>query len=74
MFAVSEEAAAAIRAAFDQGGEFSAAIELRRWFPGIEDNVQARACARIIASWAPLPPILPPTKRSRRARKGPDPL
>jgi hypothetical protein len=34
MFTVSEAEAAAIRAAFEQGGEFSAAVELRRLFPG----------------------------------------
>jgi hypothetical protein len=33
MFAVSEEEAAAIRAAFEQGGELAAAVELRRRFP-----------------------------------------
>jgi hypothetical protein len=51
----AEEAAAAIRAAFDQGGELSAAVELRRWFPGITDNAHARSCARSIAGWQPLP-------------------
>jgi hypothetical protein len=55
MFVVSEAEAAAIRTAFDQGGELSAAIELRRLFPGVGDNVQARACARTIAGWKPLP-------------------
>jgi hypothetical protein len=55
MFMVSEEAAAAIRAIFDQEGEMSAAIELRRRFPGITDNAKARECARIIAGWKPLP-------------------
>ena len=39
MFVVSE--AAAIRAVFEQQGELSAAIELRRLFPGVTDNVQA---------------------------------
>jgi hypothetical protein len=37
------------------GRELSAAIELRRWFPGIIDNVMARECARSIAGWTPLP-------------------
>jgi hypothetical protein len=55
MFMVSEEAAAAIRAIFDQEGEMSAAIELRRLFPGISDNAKARECVRIIAGWKPLP-------------------
>jgi hypothetical protein len=54
MFVVSEAEAAAIRAAFDRGGEFTAAIELRRLFPGIPDNDRARDCARTIAAWKPL--------------------
>jgi hypothetical protein len=45
----------AIRAVFNQEGELSAAIELRRRFPGIPDNAKARACARSIAGWTPLP-------------------
>ena len=55
MFVVSEEAAAAIRNAYEQDGELSAAIELRRHFPGVVDNVQARDCARTIAGWTSLP-------------------
>jgi hypothetical protein len=55
MFIVSEEAAAAIRTAYEQEGELSAAIELRRLFPGITDNAAARECARTIASWKALP-------------------
>ena len=51
MFAISEAEAAAIRAVYQQHGEFSAAIELRRLFPGITDNAQARECARTIAGW-----------------------
>jgi hypothetical protein len=54
MFVVSEAGAAAIRTAFDLGGELSAAVELRRLFPGVTDNTQARECARIIAGWKPL--------------------
>ena len=41
MFVVSEAEAAAIRTAFEQRGELSAAVELRRRFPGIIDNAQA---------------------------------
>src|SRR3954464_4861576 len=70
MFCVSETEAAAIRAAYEQGGELSAAIELRRLFPGITDNAKARECARIIASWTPLPaavPKAPPRPRKRRS-------
>jgi hypothetical protein len=55
MFVVTEADAAAIRAVFDHEGELSAAIELRRRFPGITDNAKARACARNIAGWTPLP-------------------
>ena len=41
-------------------GELSAAVELRRQFPGITDNAKARACARTIAGWTPLPGAAPP--------------
>ena len=49
MFVVTEEDEAAIRAAYQQRGEFAAAVELRQRFPGITDNAQARECARTIA-------------------------
>jgi hypothetical protein len=39
----------------------SAAIELRRRFPGIRDNAQARAQARTIAGWK-----RPDTSRTNR--------
>jgi hypothetical protein len=55
MFAITEAEAAAIRAVYVQRGEFAAAIELRRLFPGVTDNAQARECARTIAGWQPLP-------------------
>ena len=55
MFTVSEEEAAAIRAVYEQRGELSAAVELRRRFPGIFSTAQARECARVIAGWKPLP-------------------
>jgi hypothetical protein len=54
------------RYTYEQGGEFSAAIELRRLFPGITDNAKARECARIIVGWTPLPVPEAP----RRPRKG----
>jgi hypothetical protein len=59
MFVVTEEDAAAIRTAYEQGGELSAAIELRRLFPGITDNTKARLHARTIAGWQPLPQKTP---------------
>jgi hypothetical protein len=74
MFVVTEADAAAIRAVYQQRGELSAAVELRRRFPGIADNAQARECARTIAGWKPLPlravkrlpkvPRLPRTSRT----------
>ena len=42
MFSVSEAVAATIRAAFEQEGEMSAGIELRRLFPGITDGAKTR--------------------------------
>ena len=55
MFCVTEAEAAAIRVVFLEEGELTAAIELRRLFPGISDNAQARAHARTIAGWKPMP-------------------
>ena len=68
MFMVNEEDAAAIRAAFERDGEFAAAVELRRRFPGIADNDQARLCARTIARWTPTPD-LPPTVTRLQSKK-----
>jgi hypothetical protein len=65
MFVVTEADAAAIRAVFNQEGELSAAIELRRRFPGITDNAKARECARSIAGWMPLPVQSRPMTRLR---------
>ena len=64
MFCVSETEAALIRTAFDEGGELSAAVELRRLFPGIKDTPKARELAAVIAGWKPLP-SLPPMKSQR---------
>jgi hypothetical protein len=76
MFVVTEAEAAAIRAAYERGGDLSAAVELRRLFPGMTDAAQARECARIIAAWKPLPvpprPVrLHPGKRRSRRRVAP---
>ena len=46
MFVVTKRDTAAIRTAFDHGGELPAAVELRRLFPGITDSDQARPLAR----------------------------
>jgi hypothetical protein len=54
MFAVDEATIEAIRCALDEGGELSAVVELRRHFPLITDNAEARLCVRAIASWQPV--------------------
>lgn len=74
MFIVSEADAAAIRAAYNEQGKLSAALELRRRFPGVTDNEKARAHVRTIAGWQPLPDLpatvvpLQPRKRARPAQ------
>ena len=55
MFSVSDTEAAAIRAAYERGGELAAAVELRRYFRGIDSNALARECARTIAGWKSRP-------------------
>ena len=69
MFMVTEEDAAAIRAAFDRDGELSAVVELRRRFPGITDNAHARTCVRSIAGWTPLPPAPSTVTRLRPGKR-----
>jgi hypothetical protein len=64
MFVVTEADAAAIRSVFEQEGELSAAIEVRRLFAGITDNAKAREHARTIAGWRPM--VAPAPKRSRK--------
>ena len=66
MFTVDQATAAAIRKAYVESGELSAVVELRRHFPGIVDNENARLCVRTIAGWQPLPP--PPPKKPRACR------
>lgn len=60
MFIVDEDAAEAIRRAWDEGGELSAVVELRRRFPGITDTANARACVRTIVGWTQRPPATAP--------------
>jgi hypothetical protein len=62
MFLVTEADADAIRAVFDQEGELSAAIELRRRFSGITDNAKARSHVRTIVGWRPPEKHLIPTR------------
>lgn len=52
---VNEETAAAIRRAWDEGGELSAVVELRRHFPLISDGETARRCVRTIVGWQQQP-------------------
>ena len=73
LFVVTEADAAAIRAVYEQSGEFSAAVELRRLFPAVTDTAQARACARTIAGWKPLPVPLRPVPRGRPRTRNPTP-
>ena len=61
MFVVDEETAAAIRRAWETGGELAGVVELRRHFPLIMDNTDARRCVRVIAGWRP-PANRPPTE------------
>ncbi len=60
--------AAAIRRVFEEEGELSAIIEVRRRFAGITDSAKARECARTIAGWTPLPGGPAPVTRLRPGR------
>jgi len=51
VFVVDEAAAAAIRRAWEQGGELAGVAGPRRHFPLIADNEQARRCARATVGW-----------------------
>jgi hypothetical protein len=55
MFLVTEADASAIRDVFEQAGELSAAVELRRRFPLLANNANALEWARTIAGWRPVP-------------------
>jgi len=55
MFVVDEETAAAIRRAWEEGGELAGVAGPRRHFPLIADNAQARRCVRAIVGWKPRP-------------------
>lgn len=50
MFVVSEEERAAIRRAFEVGGEWAAVAELRRYFP-LQRNEDALSAVRAIVRW-----------------------
>jgi hypothetical protein len=55
MFVVDEPTTEAIRRAWEAGGELAGVVELRRHFPLIADNANARQCVRAIVGWAPRP-------------------
>ena len=58
MFVISKSDAAAIRAAFDQGGELSATVELRRLFPRNHQRQGSGVCPDhrwLAAAAAPAP-------------------
>ena len=50
MFIVDEKTADAIRA-WDEGGEFAAVAELRRYFAALTGIADARRCVRAIVGW-----------------------
>ncbi len=52
---VDEATAEAIRRAWQEQGELSALIELRRHFPLLADNAGAWRCLHAILSWTPRP-------------------
>ena len=66
---VDDATITAIREAYAEGGEFAAAAELRRRFPAIVDNAEARSCARTIAGWLPMQPMREIPRRSRQKHK-----
>jgi hypothetical protein len=70
MFTVDEAAAEAVRRAVEDGGELAGVVELRRHFPLINDNANARRCVRVIAGWT-LAADPPPTvdKGARGAKR-----
>jgi hypothetical protein len=70
MFAVTEAEAAAIRTTFEQGGEYAAAVVLRRLFPGVTENAEAGECACTIAAWKPLPVRVRRVRRVARLEVG----
>ncbi len=54
MFCVSEAQAAVIRTAFEQRGELSAVVELRRLFPRVGNIGWLGSASRTIAAWQPV--------------------
>ena len=67
MFSISDKDIAAIQAASERGGEWSAMVEVRRLFPGIPNNAEALRVAMIIAGWKPIPAKPRDQKRPRNS-------
>ena len=67
MFCVSEAEATAIRTAFEQRGEFAAAVESRSMIHGIGSIERARVC--MIATWKQL--AIPAVGRASRKPRSP---
>ena len=67
MFTVDEPTAEAIRRAVEDGGELAGVVELRRHFPLINDNANARRCVRVIAGRTPLAD--PPRTAGKRDKR-----
>ena len=53
MFMVNAEIVEAVRTTFHTKGEWAAAVELRRLYPGIRDNKAALEAVRLILGWTP---------------------
>jgi hypothetical protein len=68
MFTVDELTAEAIRRAVADGGELAGMVELRRHFPLITDNADARRCVRVIAGWTPPARPIPTKAAPAKAR------
>jgi len=53
MFVVDDATADTLHRIWQEEGELSALVELRRHFPLIADNARARLCLQAIVGWAP---------------------
>ena len=69
MFLVTAADAAAIRAAYDEGGERAAVVKHMRLFPAITHPARALRCVRILVNWKPL--TMPRPSRSQGTASAP---
>ena len=56
MFTVNEDDVAAIRQAYERGGEWVAVAEFRRRFPGVARNAEVLELVRSMVAWRSAPP------------------